>query len=139
MNKAKRTSEKGGRILIGLIGAFLILWNANSIGLKLLGKTTTAYNVQLIRVGTRDDSSVGTEYRFNANYSYKVNGKEYNGLDTGIRGPRLGPKYKKIVYYYPFAPQVSSMFVSDITSPGIILTSSFGIILILVAVIPCKK
>ena len=125
--------------MLALLGVFLLLWNINTIGLYLLGDVAPAYDIQASRLGSRDDASVGREYRFNVSYHYKVDGVEYDGLDTGVRGPRLGPNYDQTVHYYPFAPRVSSLFAEDATSAGILLTTGFSLALILLAAIPRKK
>ena len=125
--------------MLALLGVFLLLWNINTIGLYLLGDVAPAYDIQIARIGSRGDASVGREYRFDVSYRYRVNGVEYDGLNTGVRGPRLGPSYDKSVHYYPFAPRVSSLFAEDAISAGILLTTGFSLALILLAAIPRKK
>ncbi len=135
----KKRSDKGARVILALLGVFLLLWNINTIGLYLLGDVAPAYDIQALRLGSRDDASVGHEYRFNISYHYKVGGVEYDGTNTGVRGPRLGPSYDKTVHYYPFAPRISSLFAEDAMSFWILLTTSFSLVLIALAVIPRRK
>lgn len=117
----------------------MLLWNVNTIGLYLLGDVAPAYDIQASRIGSKDDASVGHEYRFNISYHYKVDGVEYDGTNTGVRGPRLGPSYDKTVHYYPFAPRISSLFADDAISVGILLTTGFSLALIAMAVIPRRR
>lgn len=138
MAKRKQKSGKGARLVLALLGVGLLLWNANTIGLYLLGDVAPAYDIVLSRSGSRDDSAVGTEYRFSASYKYVVDGVEYDGLDTGLRGPRLGPKVDNTVHYYPFAPRISSLSAEDAVSSGILFTCGFSLALILFAVISRK-
>lgn len=124
--------------MLALIGVFLLLWNINTIGLYILGDITPAYNIHAARIGSKDDASTGHEYRFDVSYTYNVDGVEYAGLNTGVRGPRLGPDYDKTVHYYPFAPGISSLFAEDAASAGILLASVFSLVFILLATIPHK-
>ena len=139
MKAKKKQSSKVTRILLALLGVFLLLWNINTIGLYLLGDVAPAYDIQASRLGSKDDASVGREYRFNISYHYKVDGVEYDGMNTGVRGPRLGPNYDKTVHYYPFAPRISSLFAEDAISVGTLLTTGFSLALIALAVIPRRK
>ena len=139
MKAKKKRSDKGARVLLALLGVFLLLWNANTISLYLLGDVAPAYDIIVTRIGSRDEVSVGKEYRFNVSYTFQVDGVEYSGLDTGVRGPRLGPDYDTTVHYYPFAPRISSLFAEDAVTVGILLTSGFSLALVLLAVIPRKK
>ena len=139
MKAKKKHSSKVTRILLALLGGALLLWNMGTIGLYLLGEVAPAYDIQVSRLGARDDASVGREYRFNISYHYKVDGVEYDGLDTGVRGSRLGPDHDNTVHYYPFAPQISSLFAEDAMSVGILLTIGVSLVLIALAVIPHKK
>ena len=138
MKGKRKRSDKGARVFLALLGTFLLLWNINTIGLYVLGDVTTAYNVKAARIGSKGDASIGREYRFDIRYTYIVDGVEYDGLNTGVRGPRLGPDYDKTVHYYPFAPGISSLFAEDAVSAGILLTSVFSLTLILFAMIPHK-
>ncbi len=139
MQAKKKRSDKVTRVLLVLLGVFLLLWNVNTIGLYLLGNIVPAYDIKVSRIGSKGDTSVGREYRFDIRYHYKVDCVEYDGLNTGVRGSRLGPSYDHTVHYYPFAPRVSSLFAEDAASVGILITTGFSLALILVAVIPRNK
>lgn len=139
MKKKKKGAGKGGRIFAVLIGIFILLWNANVIGLYILGDVTPAYDIKLTRFVSRDDTTVGTEYRFDISYHYRVDGKDYYGLNTGIRGPFYGPSYDRSVHYYPFAPKISSLFAESAFSIGMLLACGLGIALIFLGVVPNKR
>lgn len=138
MNKRKK-AERNTRIVLGLIGLSLLLWCINTIGLYLFGEATTAYDINISHLGTRRDTAVETEFRFNVSYHYMVDGKEYDGLDTGLRGPRLGPDIDGTVHYYPFSPNISSLSAEDALTVGMVIAMLFDIGLIAVAVVPRKK
>lgn len=115
---------------------FLILWNLNTIGLYLLGDTTEAKDITVSRIGSKDDADIGSEYRFDIGYTYIVDGVSYRGINTGVRGPRLGPNYNRVVYYYPFAPKINSLFANEATSIGTVLATGFGLLLLVLALLP---
>lgn len=138
MNRKKK-SETTARVICALIGLFILFQSANKSCLNILGDVAIAYDVNVVCRGSKDDTIEEKKWRFDISYSYSVDGVEYDGVDAGVRGPRLGPKYDLTVHYYPFAPQISTLFAEEATGAGIIITVAFGILFLLIAVVPRKK
>ena len=139
MKAKKSRSDKAARIVFALVGVFLLLISAHNICLYYFGVETKVYDLKVTRLGSKGDSDVDTKWRFSLSYSYMVDGVEYDGLDTSIRGPWLGPKHDMTVHYYRFAPRISSLFAEDAAGAKVLILIGFGLALFLVAVVPRKK
>lgn len=101
------------RILITLLGIVLILWAVNDIGLVAIGNTTKTTDVQTARIGgASSNEPPDKQYKWSVSWTFSVDGEEYNGSAT-VRGSAVSVKHGSTVYYYPFAPQINSLYAKD--------------------------
>lgn len=138
MKKRRRASDRVARWIALVLGLCLLLWNANTTGLYLIGDVTDAYNIKQRRLGSSESTDPNQQYRFSLSYSYRVDDEEYHAVIHELRGPWLGIEHDKIVHYYPFAPNIHSLFAEKAASAGMIISSGLGLAMILFVVVPKK-
>ena len=121
-----------GRILITLLGAVLILWAINDIGLVMWGEKAPVADVNTSRTGGSDSNQPPEkQYRWSVSWTFYVDGKEYTGSAT-VRGSAIGVKHGRTVYYYPFAPKINSLYAKDGIGLGTVLLVALGLFLIII-------
>ncbi|HPE96037.1 MAG TPA: hypothetical protein PLT66_08240 [Bacillota bacterium] len=120
------------RIIITLVGVALILLAIRDIGLVAFGKKTTATDVYTSRYSSVDSNeSPDKQYKWGVSWTFRVDGKEYSGSAT-VRGSATSVKHGNTVYYYPFAPQINSLYAKDSVGFGTAVLVIIGILLIVV-------
>ena len=131
MKKKSRTANIFWRIVITTTGFALIIIAICNLTLGIFGETTTG-SVSTRRMGGRiDGSPVNISYKWSIDYSYSVDGKLYSGSNT-YRGSDMSVDYDTMVYYFTFAPWISSLDASPVPNLGTAVYIGLGIFLIYV-------
>ncbi|HBL83454.1 MAG: hypothetical protein A2Y17_04160 [Clostridiales bacterium GWF2_38_85] len=126
------------KIFISLIGILLIFIAINEVALGIFGKTAIA-TVSTRRVGgSNNNEPPERQYDWSVDYSFMVDGNEYNGHTTH-KGSAMSVNYDNQVHYYSFAPIINSIDANAIPSFGTFIMIGLGIFLLIIMNADPKK
>ncbi len=109
----KKTSAIIGFIVLTILGIMSILIGLRDVGLSVLGDTAKVTSFSEERVGGYlDGLPSDRQYKWNVNYAFEVNGKEYSG-NYSARGSDYSAHTPKTVHYFPLNPNINSMTASS--------------------------
>lgn len=127
------------RIVITLVGVALIFLAARDVGLTVIGKTATA-TVTTKQYNDSPDFNepIELQYKWKVSWTFTADGKEYSGSDN-VKGSATNVIHGNTVYYYPFAPQINSLYAKDAAGVGTVVLTVLGLLLIIIANRKTKK
>lgn len=127
------------RIVITLVGVALIFLAARDVGLTVIGKTATA-TVTTKQYNDSPDFNepIELQYKWKVSWTFTADGKEYSGSDN-VKGSATNVIHGNTVYYYPFAPQINSLYAKDAAGVGTVVLAVLGLLLIIIANRKTKK